>query len=159
MILAMGHKEANNFAYIDGANLHKGIEEQGWSLDYGRFRVWLRDKYSVQRAYLFLGLVPKYKDMYTNLQEIGYTLVFKEVVSDGKGAVKGNCDADLVLRLVSDAYEGKFNKSILVSGDGDFASTIKFLQEKDKLAAVVVPNRKKILNISKENAGSNCLYG
>ena len=33
----------NNFAYIDGANLHKGISGFDWSLDYARFRVWLSE--------------------------------------------------------------------------------------------------------------------
>ena len=51
-------------AYIDGANLHKGIEDLGWRLDYRRFRVWLRERYGVERAYLFLGLVPRYKNLY-----------------------------------------------------------------------------------------------
>ena len=37
-------KEENNVAYIDGANLHKGIETLGWEFDYGRFRVWLKEK-------------------------------------------------------------------------------------------------------------------
>jgi len=32
-------KQENNYAYIDGANLHKGITELGWKLDYKRFRV------------------------------------------------------------------------------------------------------------------------
>jgi len=46
----------NNFAYIDGANLYNGSNSLGWKLDYRRFRVWLKDKYSVERAYLFIGL-------------------------------------------------------------------------------------------------------
>ena len=50
--------EKNNIAYIDGANLHKGVQELGWALDYRRFRVWLRDKYDIETAYLFIGLVP-----------------------------------------------------------------------------------------------------
>jgi replication-associated recombination protein RarA len=29
----------HNFAYIDGANLHKGIKELGWQLDYTKLRV------------------------------------------------------------------------------------------------------------------------
>ncbi len=29
----------NNFAYIDAANLHKGVRDLGWKLDYRRFRV------------------------------------------------------------------------------------------------------------------------
>ena len=75
-------------AYIDAANLHKAIQELGWVLDYGRFRVWLKDKYRVDQVYLFIGLVPKHKDMYTRLQEAGYTLVYKEVTYDGAGKVK-----------------------------------------------------------------------
>lgn len=45
--------EEKIFAYIDGANLHKGINELGWQLDYRGFRLWLKEKYQVNRAYLF----------------------------------------------------------------------------------------------------------
>jgi len=44
-------KPENNFAYVDGANLHKGIAELGWRLDYRKFRVWLLEKYGVSKAY------------------------------------------------------------------------------------------------------------
>lgn len=71
-------KQENNFAYIDGANLHKGISDLGWQMDYGRFRIWLKERYAVKRAYLFLGMVAKYKNLYTALQEAGFTLIFKE---------------------------------------------------------------------------------
>ncbi len=135
--------EKNNYAYIDGANLYKGIAELGWSLDYKKLRVWLHDKHSVRKAYLFLGLIPKYKNLYTYLQEAGFTLVFKETVYDSDGKAKGNCDADLVLRSVSDAYENNFDKAVLITGDGDFACLVQFLQEKDKLKAVLAPDNKK----------------
>ncbi|KKU58678.1 MAG: hypothetical protein UX81_C0018G0020 [Parcubacteria group bacterium GW2011_GWA2_47_12] len=59
-------KKHENFAYIDGANLHKGITELGWHLDYKRFRVWLTEKYETQNAYLFIGLIPQSKN-YTNI--------------------------------------------------------------------------------------------
>lgn len=122
-------KESNNFAYIDGANLHRGIESLGWKLDYSRFRVWLSEKYWVKSAYLFIGLIPKYKELYKYLQESGFTPIFKEVVYDGNGKPKGNCDADLVLQAARDAYENKFDKAIIISSDGDYASLIKFLKE------------------------------
>ena len=32
-----------NIAYIDAANLHKGVISLGWEMDYRRFRVWLRE--------------------------------------------------------------------------------------------------------------------
>lgn len=140
-------KKEKNFAYIDGANLHRGISGFGWQLDYARFRVWLSEKYSVSRAYIFIGLIPKYKELYTYLQEAGFTLVFKEVVYDGDGKPKGNCDADLVLQTACDAYEEKFDKAIIVSSDGDYAGLIKFLKERKKIKTILSPHDKNLCSI------------
>ena len=130
----------NNIAYIDGANLYNGIKSLGWELDYIRFRNWLAEKYLVKRAYLFIGLVPKYKDLYTHLQEAGFTLIFKETTYDGEGKIKGNCDADLVLRATRDYYENNFNKAIIVTSDGDYSSLVKFLdEEKNKIRIILSP--------------------
>jgi len=59
----MTKEKPNNYAYIDGANLHKGVACSNWQLDYKRFRIWLSEKYGVRTAYLFIGLIPKYKDL------------------------------------------------------------------------------------------------
>lgn len=67
----------NNYAYIDAANLHKGVESSAWKLDYRRFRSWIRQKFGVTDAYLFIGLMPKHADLYTLLQSMGYKLIFK----------------------------------------------------------------------------------
>lgn len=133
----------NNFAYIDGANLHKGIEELGWHLDYRRFRVYLLDKYAAQKAYIFLGFVVGNTNLYRNLQNWGYTIVFKPTISDEKGGVKGNCDAELVLQAVSDMYEKLYDKAVVITGDGDFACLVTFLMEKKRLEVVLSPNHKK----------------
>ncbi|MDO8524656.1 MAG: NYN domain-containing protein [bacterium] len=139
--------QQNNYAYIDGANLYGGVAGFGWKLDYGRFRVWLSQKYNVNRAYIFLGFIPKYKDLYAYLQEAGFTLIFKEVIYDNNGKPKGNCDADLVVQAMKDAYENSFEKAIIVTSDGDYASLIKFLKERDKLKAILSPHNKKLCSI------------
>jgi uncharacterized LabA/DUF88 family protein len=143
--------KANNFAYIDGANLHKGVKELGWSLDYRRFRIWLKEKYQIERAYIFIGLIPSNKNLYTFLQEAGFTLVFKETSYDGVGKVKGNCDADLVLKAVVDYYEKQFNKAIIVASDGDYAGLINFFKEKEVLISVISPSNKCSFLIRKLN--------
>jgi len=135
-------KKENNFAYIDGANLHNGIASFGWTLDYARFRVWLSEKYGVRNAYIFIGLIPRYKELYKYLQECGFTLIFKEVIYDSGGKAKGNCDADLVLQAARDTYENKFNLAVLVSSDGDYAGLVKFLKERKKLKVVLSPHTK-----------------
>lgn len=135
-------KANNNFAYIDAANLHKGVGDLGWKLDYRRFRIWLKEKYEIENAYLFIGLVPDNKDLYTSLQEMGYLLVYKEVTYDGAGKVKGNCDADLVLKAVVDYYEKHCEKAVLVSSDGDYAGLVKFLKERGSFSTIISPGNK-----------------
>ncbi|MDD5144694.1 MAG: NYN domain-containing protein [Candidatus Pacebacteria bacterium] len=151
-------KEKNNIAYIDAANLHNGIGSLGWKLDYARFRVWLSEKYSAKAAYLFIGLVPKYKDLYTHLQEAGFTLIFKETIYDGDGNIKGNCDADLVLQVTRDYYENKFNRAIIVASDGDYSSLVKFLREKGKMWAILSPANTRKCSILLKRTEAPIIY-
>lgn len=48
-------KHQNNYAFIDSQNVNLAIRAQGWKLDWRRFRVYLRDKYGVGKAFLFIG--------------------------------------------------------------------------------------------------------
>lgn len=151
-------KEQNNFAYIDGANLHKGSEQLDWKLDYGRLRVWLAEKYGVKQAYLFLGLVPKYKNLYTKLQEQGFTLIFKEVTYDCNGKIKGNCDADIVVKVMRDTFENIYDLAVLVSSDGDYASLVAFLIEKNKLEIILSPGIPEKCSILLKRTGAKIGY-
>ena len=151
-------RNSNNFAYIDGANLYNGIKSLNWEFDYKRFRVWLKDKYGVSQAYLFLGMMPKYKDLYTKLQEFGYTLVFKDVIYDGDGKAKGNCDANIIVHAMQNAYENKFNKAVLVSSDGDYAPLVKFLQEKAKIEVILSPYETKKCSVLLKRTGVKIAY-
>ena len=134
--------EQNNFAFIDWANLHKGAGELGWALDYPRFRVWLSEKYSITKAYLFLGFLPNEKDFYSRLSESGFVLIHKESAYGDMGKIKANCDADLVLGAVVDYYEHCFDRALIISSDGDFASLVRFLKTKDAFYALISPHRK-----------------
>ena len=58
--LVFGGKMKKNqsvFAFIDSNNLHLGVLSQGWKLDWRKFRQYLRNKYNVNKAYLFIGQV------------------------------------------------------------------------------------------------------
>src|SRR3989344_4378462 len=151
-------KPYNNYAFIDGANLHKGMEALGWAMDYMRFRVWLTEKYGVKNAYIFIGLIPRYKELYKYLQECGFTLIFKEVIYDESGRPKGNCDADLVLQVARDTYENKFDKAVIVSSDGDSAGLVKFLQEKNKILVILSPSNEKKCSILLKRTGAKIAY-
>lgn len=147
-----------NFAYIDGANLHKGVKNLGWKLDYARFRVWLKEKYDVAQANLFIGLIPEYKDLYVRLQEAGFVLIFREVTYDADGKVKGNCDADLVLHAMQGAYENSFDKAVLVSSDGDYAGLVKFLIERGKFETILSAEPVSKCSVLLKRTGAKIAY-
>ncbi len=128
--------------YIDGNNLYRGAKELGFDIDYKKFRGWLRQKYNVSNTYLFIGLVPERVKFYEHLQECGYILIFKQTVSVG-GVIKGNCDAELVLKATSDFYIKAFDKCLLITGDGDFGCLAEFLEANSVLSGVIAPNEKK----------------
>lgn len=146
-------KGRKNVAYIDGANLYNGVKALPWRFDYARFRAWLSHKYNVEEAFLFLGMVPKYDEMYKKRKEEGYTLVFKEVIYDRNGRPKGNCDADIVVAAMEDAYEGKFKQAILVSSDGDYAPLVKFLMKRGGIRTVVSPYETKLCSVLLKRTG------
>ncbi|MEK7175284.1 MAG: NYN domain-containing protein [Patescibacteria group bacterium] len=129
----------NNIAYIDGANLHLGTNSYGLVLDYKKFKVWLSDKFDITDAYIFLGNIPKYSQLYDYLQECGFKIVFKQVVYDGAGKAKGNCDADLVLKSIQGYYENKYDKMLLVSSDGDYSSLVSFVNENNRFIGILSP--------------------
>lgn len=138
-------KREGNDAFIDGNNLYLGAKNQNIVVDYGKFRKYLRTKFKVKNAYIFIGFDSKNTSLYNILQKYGYILVFKPTIpyldEDGERTMKGNVDAELVLYSAAIEYSN-YDKAIIVSGDGDFACLIKFLKEKDKLEKVITPTKK-----------------
>lgn len=130
-------KAANNYAFIDSQNLYLGIKRLGWELNWKRFRVYLKEKYGVTVAYLFIGYIPQNRELYSMLQKAGYVLVFKPTLPDHNGEVKGNVDADLVLQAMIDL--SNYDKAVIVTSDGDFYSLVKYLYEHSKLEKVISP--------------------
>lgn len=131
----------NNYAFIDSQNLNLSIKRLGWKLDFGRFRVYLKEKYGVEKAYLFIGFVEQYGDLYRSLQEKGYILVFKPTLKYKDGKTKGNCDAELVLQSMIDF--SSYEKAVLVTGDGDFYCLVRYLVQQGKLGKLLVPDQER----------------
>ena len=135
----------NNYAFIDSQNLNLAIREQGWKLDFKRFRKYMEDKYGIVKAFLFIGYVPTQQSLYTALQEYGYIVVFKPTLVLKDGKVKGNVDAELVLHAMIEFPH--YKKAVIVTGDGDFHCLIEHLKKLGKLEKLMVPNRHKFSSL------------
>ena len=141
----------NNFAFIDSQNLNLGTLKDiydekkgiliylGWKLDFEKFRIYLKDKYHVNKAFLCIGYVPSNQPLYIDLQKWGYICIFKPTLEKPDGRVKGNVDAEVVLHSMIEY--SNYDKAVIVSGDGDFLCLAKYLLERDKLKIILAPNK------------------
>jgi uncharacterized LabA/DUF88 family protein len=164
----MTAKTPTVYAFIDSQNLNLGVSHdvvnergrkiyEGKHLDWRRFRHYLREKFGVSHAYIFIGYVIGNNKIYEHLQRCGYTLIFKEVVEfvaeDGSTKVKGNVDTDLVLYAAAREF-ANYDTAVFASGDGDFLSLYQFIDEQGKLGKILVPNRfrySKLLDRFRDN--------
>lgn len=150
-------KKPNTYAFIDSQNLNLGVQKMGWKMDWRKFRQYLANKYGVTKAYMFIGHVPEFEDMYVHMHELGYLVVLKPTSDmskpkpelqeeakpekdkpEEKKPVKGNIDAELVLWAMKE--RDQYDKAIIVSGDGDFYCLAEYLDEIGKLGHIMTPN-------------------
>ena len=128
-------------AFIDGNNLYLGSKSQGVKLDYRKLRLYLKNKFNVDKAYLFIGFDQDHNDMYIRLQEQGYIMVYKQTVKDvenGHKTMKGNVDAELVLYASAIQYDN-YDKAIVISSYGDFSCLYRYLDDNNKLDRIITP--------------------
>ena len=136
-----------NYAYIDGQNLHLGITKADvpWHIDLAKFRVYLREKYQVEKAFYFLGYIqegPQIEHLYEKIQSAGFILQFRQHNSAMIGTKKGNVDSDIIFSIMKRVYKDEeFDKIVLVSGDGDYKMVVDFLIEEKKFEKILFPNR------------------
>ncbi|MBI1870402.1 MAG: NYN domain-containing protein [Chlamydiae bacterium] len=110
-------------------------------LDFQRLRVYLRDKYSITKSFLFIGYLPENQSLYKNLQDSGYILIFKPTLRYGEGHIKGNVDAELVLHAMIEYSH--YEKALVITGDGDFYCLVDYFNKQSKLLKLLVPNVNK----------------
>lgn len=138
---------SKNLAFIDGQNLYMGTTKSpagSWNIDLFRFRTYLRDKYHISYAYYFLGCVQEeHQDLYEEIQQAGFVLVFREHHSAMLGKKKGNVDSDIIFHIMKKLYKREsFDKVVLISGDGDYKTLVDFLIEESRFEKILFPNKK-----------------
>jgi len=140
----MARNNQTIYAFIDSQNLNLGTSKdirtksgktiyKGWKLDFKKFRIYLNDKFRVSKAFLFIGYIKGNEKLYNSLKRWGYELIYKPTIKDRDGKAKGNIDAELEFM--------RFQKAVIISGDGDFRCLHEYLISKKKLLKIVIPNR------------------
>jgi len=76
---------------------------------------------------------------YRDLDKFGYELRIKPTKvfkgTEGITTTKANCDVDLTFDMMR--YMSQYNEAVVLSGDGDFAPVVEYLQKKHKKIRVL----------------------
>ncbi len=147
------------YAFIDSQNLNLGTSKdlykgkkliyKGWKLDFKKFRQYLKDKFKVEKAFLFIGYIKNNFNLYKYLESCGYELIYKPTTIDNQGKPKGNVDAEIVLHSAVIQYKN-FDKAVFVAGDGDYLCLYEYLEQKKKLLRIIIPNLKSESSLLKK---------
>ena len=148
-------KSLTNSAFIDGTNIYKAKEDLGWKIDTKKFRRYLEEVYEVNKAYYCIGFIKSNTGLYERLESEGYEMLFKETYRIN-GEVKGNIDAELVLKSMTQYRV--YNQAIIVTSDGDFACLVKYLMEKHKLRSVIASKKVKCSHLLEKASGTYICY-
>lgn len=145
-----------NYAFIDGQNLHLGVTADWRNIDLNRFIIYLKNKYHVTKAFYYIGFHdPKNKQLYSNIQNAWFTLIFKQQTVQALSNKKWNVDSDMIFWIMRCLIKepNLFNKFLLVTWDGDFKILVDFLIQEWRFEKILLPNRKWSSNLLRKMPG------
>jgi uncharacterized LabA/DUF88 family protein len=162
----------NNYAYIDGANLHYTYENIDWEIDYKKLIELLKVKYEVIIAHYFIGNTPATKPISDKLTSYGYNIKLKdpspytsegiicskcgEILEEPETRYKADVDSYLTMQVMTDFSD--FNKAVIISSDGDYDELVKRLVRLNKLRIVFAPCREGCSKLLKRAAVDKIAY-
>ena len=119
----------HNIVFIDGQNLYFRTLENNWKIDYKKFSIYLKEKYSVSTIYYFIGYKSeKFENLYLKLESADFTIIFKEHNEKLFSQKKGNIDTDMVFEIMKTLVDNiDFDKILIVSSDGDYKKIVDYL--------------------------------
>lgn len=137
-------EKEKNIAFIDWQNLHLWTTSEDWKIDFKRFRIYLKDKFQIEEAYIFLWFVnDEHQRMYRKIQKAWFMLEFREHNTNMLWIKKWNVNVDIVFEIMYRLLEeDDFDKIVLVSGDWDYIKMVNYLIEKKRLKKILFPNNK-----------------
>jgi uncharacterized LabA/DUF88 family protein len=166
---------ANNFAFIDGTNLHYTYEKPenlGWEIDYSRLILFLKAKYNVTFAYYFLGKIGENSRLYRELESYGYHLKLKtpskyttqeeycpyclKSIAPELSRYKSDCDSFMTLEVIS--AMPSYDEAVIITSDGDFDELIKELVRKNRLRLLLAPCKDGCSGLLKSAAGGRIAF-
>lgn len=59
-----------NYAFIDAQNLYLEVQKIGWSIDLKKFKIYLKEKYKIEKIFYFIGYKKENEPLYKCLKNM-----------------------------------------------------------------------------------------
>lgn len=162
-----------SYIFIDASNIHYYLKDEGWKVDWIKFKDHYKSVFQDPCFYYYEGIVSKgvYFDNnpHDNIQDFiaakkskqnffkflkkhDYKVRHKpvsRVYDNTSGQFKHKCNFDVELTI--DAIDNIDNYDVfsLISGDGDFEKLVKYLKSKFKKTIIIAPKDRLSINLKK----------
>ena len=118
---------------------------------------YLKDRYRLNNCVYFTARLASLEQDYALLVGLGVEIVFKKIYYDGT-KIKANCDVQITNRITVDVLEERVDNVFLLTGDGDFAAMLDFVQARNKGAYCVGITKSKTSKLLKEKRKFNVSF-
>lgn len=131
--------------FIDASNIYFSERTLGWRIDFKKLLDYFKKETDLYRIAFYGALNPdneRERKFHDFLEIIGYVIRHKKVkfIKDKTdyeygGHHKGNIDVDLTIDAVH--FKNEYDTFVLLSGDGDFESLLKYLKASKKRCIIL----------------------
>ncbi len=131
--------------FVDASNIYFSQKSLGWKIDFKKLLDYFKNNTDLFRITFYSAINPdneRERKFHDFLEIIGYTIRHKKVKfvhdkTDGEhgGHHKGNVDVDLTIDAVH--FKDQYDSFVLLSGDSDFESLLKYLKAYKKRCVVL----------------------
>ena len=138
------------YVFIDATNIIYGTSYYGWKMDFEKLFKYLTNRYEAKAVYYYAGVDSKnvkQLNFYKKLTDFGYKLRLVPVKIFSDGHKKADVDSRMTFEIIK--LDKKFDKAIIMTGDGDYYWVLEYLIKTKKMVKLISHNRNTARELKK----------
>lgn len=137
------------YAFIDASNIIYGARSEGWFIDQKKLFDYIKKKFKSSKTFFYFGQDGKNQKQARFLRKLtsfGYILRIKPIKRYGRRQ-KANCDVDLTMDMI--LFKEKYDRAIVLTGDGDFIPLFEYLRKQKKEIIIIAFSKRTSRDLRK----------
>lgn len=138
------------YVFIDATNIIYGTSYYGWKMDFKKLYKYLITRYKAKVIYYYAGVDNsniKQLHFYEKLTDFGYKLRLVPVKKFSDGHKKADVDSRMTFEMMK--MDKKFDKAVIMTGDGDYYWVLEYLLKNKKMVKLISHNKNTAQELKK----------